>query len=148
MYLSTSTKVLRPMPGMHTHTDAHTDRHRHTHTDTYRHIHECTHTNAARPHTRTHACTHTHTHKHRQTDRQTHTYIIHTHRRSFLTGVDCCSPHQSYSSSLYLCTANPTVLLNHLSHNIIVLYLRYFNSSFTRFIQPPLAPLILRQPAK
>ena len=46
----------------------------------------------------------------------THTYTrtnTHKHRGSSLIGVDCCSPHQSYSSSLYLCTANPPLLWNH-----------------------------------
>ena len=33
------------------------------------------------------------------TDTDTHT---HTHTHTFLTGVDCCSPHQSYSSYPYL----------------------------------------------
>ena len=92
-------------------------RHTHTHTNTYKQTHA---------HMSAHICTHTHVHTHTclHTRACTHTHAhTHTHTTSSLTGVNCCSPHQSYSSSLYLCTANPPLLLNHLSHNVIVLYL-------------------------
>ena len=98
-----------PYSNTRTHMHAHVSTYKiyiyiHTYTQSDTHTHACTHT-------RMHARTNTHTHKH-----------INKHTSSSLTGVVHCSPHQSYSSSLYLCTANPPLLLNHLSHNVIVLY--------------------------